>query len=152
MTNKFGMENPRIVGIYLFDAARGLVEQGGDAQGFGLVLQKYLAQVGEGQAGVEDVFDDEDILAFDGFVEVLDELDGAGGALSFAVAGDGDEVEGGVDLDRAGEVGEEDCGAFQHAYHHEFLVVQVAGNLRAHLRDAVWLSVDAYREPQVPGK
>jgi hypothetical protein len=70
-----------VVGLDVLDAARGLVEQGGDAQGFGVVLKEELAQVGEGEAGVENVFDDEDVFALDGLVEVLDELDGAGGAL-----------------------------------------------------------------------
>ena len=104
-----------IIGVDLLDAARRLVEQRGDAQGFGLLLQKDLAQVGEGQAGVEDVFDDQDVLALDRLVEVLDELDGARGALAFAVAGDGDKVKGGVDLEAAGQVGQEEGGALQYA-------------------------------------
>ena len=41
------------------------------------------------------------------------------------------------DLDGAGKVREKDCGAFQHAHHDQFFVVQVAGDLRAHLRNAV---------------
>jgi hypothetical protein len=68
-----------VVGLDFFDAAGGLVEQRGDAQGLGVVLKEELAQVSEGEAGVENVFDDQDVLAFDGLVEILDELDGAGG-------------------------------------------------------------------------
>src|SRR5439155_214347 len=84
-----------------------LVERGG------LVLEHEAGEVAEGEAGVEDVFDDDDVLALDGVVDVLDELDGSGGDAGAAVAGDGDEVEGVVDTDGAGEVGEEDGCAFE---------------------------------------
>src|SRR5580658_2052195 len=91
-----------VVGFDFFETAGGFVEQGGDAEGFGVMLEEDFAQIGEGEAGIENVFDDEDIFSFNGFVEILDELDGAGGALAFAVAGDGDEVKCGVGLDGAG--------------------------------------------------
>ena len=102
----------------------------------GMLLQKDLAQIGEGEAGVENVFDDEHVLALDGLVEILDELDCAGGALALAVAGDGDEVEGGVGLDGARKVDEEKRRALEHADHDQLFAVQVAGDLRAHFGDA----------------
>ena len=40
------------------------------------MLEHEAAEIAEGQAGVEDVFDEDDVLAFDGVVDVLDELDG----------------------------------------------------------------------------
>ena len=55
----------------------------------------------------------------------------------FAVAGDGDEVEGRVDLDGACQVGEKDRGALQHAHHHQLFAVQVAGDCGAHLRHSL---------------
>ena len=79
------------------------------------MLEHEAAEVAEGEAGVEDVFDEDDVLAFDGVVDVFDELDGAGGDAGAAVAGNGDEVEGVGDGDGAGEVGEEDGGAFEYA-------------------------------------
>ena len=75
-----------------------------------MVLEEELAKEGESEAGVENVFDDEDVLPFDGLVEVFDELDCAGGAVALAITGDGDEVECGVGLDGAGEIGEEGSG------------------------------------------
>ncbi len=86
-----------VVGFDGDEAALGFVEAGGDLEGGGFVLEHEAAEVAEGEAGVEDVFDDDDVLAFDGVVDVLDELDGAGGDAGAAVAGDGDEVEGVVD-------------------------------------------------------
>ena len=103
----------------------------------GMLLQEELAQVGEREAGVENVFDDEHVLALDGLIEILDELDGARGALALAVAGNGDEVEGRVGLDGARKVDEEKRGAFEHADHDQLFAVQVAGDLRAHLGDAI---------------
>ena len=95
------------------------------------MLEHEAAEVAEGEAGVEDVFDDDDVLAFDGVVDVFDELDGAGGDAGAAVAGDGDEVEGVVDADGAGEVGEEDGGAFEDSDEDDGLAGVVGGDLGA---------------------
>jgi hypothetical protein len=76
-----------------------------------VVLQEDLAQIAEGDAGVEDVFDDDDVLALDGLVEILDELDGAAGGAAFFVAGDSDEIEGAIDVDAAREVSQRKMAA-----------------------------------------
>jgi len=102
-----------VVGLDGDETPLRFVEAGGDLQRGGLVLEHQTAEIAKGQTGVEDVFDDDDMLAFDGIVYVLDELDGAGGDARTAVAGDGNEIEGVVDLDGAGEVGEEDGRAFE---------------------------------------
>ncbi len=77
------------------------------------------------------------MLAFDGVVDVFDEFDGSAGDASAAVAGDGDEVEGVVDLDGAGEVGEEDGSAFEDADEDDGLAFVVFGDLGADLAGAV---------------
>ena len=100
------------------------------------MLEHEAAQVAEGEAGVEDVFDDDDVLAFDGVVDVFDELDGAGGDAGAAVAGDGDKVEGVVDLDGTGEVGEEDGRAFEDADEDDAVSFVVGGDLLADGVDA----------------
>ncbi len=126
-----------VVGLDGDEAAIGLVEAGGDLERGGFVLEHEAAEVGHGEAGVEDVFDEDDVLAFDGVVDVLDELDGAGGDAGAAVGGDGDEVEGGVDLDGAGEIGEEDGGAFEHADEDDGLAGVVGGDVLAEGGDAI---------------
>src|SRR6185437_13469756 len=103
-----------VICVDLLNTTGGLVEERRDAQRFWSLLEEYLAEVGEGEARVEDVFDDEDVLAFDGLIQVLDELDCAGGALPLAIAGNGNEVEGGIDLYRAGQVCKEDCCALEY--------------------------------------
>ena len=118
-----------VVGFDGDEAAFGFVEAGGDLQRGGLVLEHQPAEVAEGEAGVEDVFDDDDVLALDGVVNVLDELDGAGGDTGAAVAGDGDEVEGVVDLDGAGEIGEEDGCAFEDTNEDDGLASVIGGDL-----------------------
>ena len=125
-----------VVGLDALDAAGGFIEQGGDAQRFGVVLEEELAKEGESEAGVENVFDDEDVLPFDGLVEVFDELDCAGGAVALAITGDGDEVECGVGLDGAGEIGEEGSSALKDTDHDELFAVEVFGDLGAHFGDA----------------
>ena len=126
-----------IIGVDLFEAAGGLVKQGSDAERFWMLLEKQLAQVAEGEAGIENVFDDENVFALDGLVEIFDQLDCAGGAIAFAVAGGGDEIKGRVDLDGPGEIGKEGRGALEHADHDELFAVQVLGDLGAHFGDPV---------------
>src|ERR1035438_5818709 len=109
-----GNGEAHIIGLDLLDAARGLVEQSGDAESFGALLQEELAQVGKGEASVEDVFDDEYVLALDGLVEILDELDRAGGAHALSVTRCCDKVKGGVGLDRARQVSQKGRSAFEH--------------------------------------
>ncbi len=101
------------------------------------MLEHEAAEVAESEAGVEDVFDDDDVLAFDGIVDVFDELDSAGGDAGATVAGDGDEVEGVVDLDGAGEVGEEDGCAFENADEDDGLTLVVGGDLGSDFAGAV---------------
>ena len=52
-----------IIGFNLLQAARRLVEQGSNAQALGFLLQKEFAQIAQGQTGVENVFNDQNILA-----------------------------------------------------------------------------------------
>lgn len=100
------------------------------------MLEHEAAKIAEGEAGVEDVFDDDDVLAFDGVVDILDELDGAGGDTGAAVAGDGDEVEGVIYGDGAGEIGEEDGCALEDADENDGLAGVFGGDLRADLLNA----------------
>ena len=101
------------------------------------MLEHKAAEIAEGEAGVEDVFDDDDVLALDRVVNVFDELDGTGGDTGAAVAGDGDEVEGGVDGDGAGEIGEKDCCAFEDSDEDDGLAGVVGGDLLTQGLDAV---------------
>ena len=126
-----------VVGFDGNEAALGLVEAGCDFERCRLVLEHEAAQIAQREAGVEDVFDDDDVLALDGVVDVLDELDGAGGDAGAAVAGDGDEVECVVDLNGAGEVGEEDGRAFEDADEDDGLAGVVGGDLCADLAGAI---------------
>ena len=50
------------------------------------MLEHEAAEIAKGEAGVEDVFDDDDVFAFDGVVDVLNEFDGARGDTGAAVA------------------------------------------------------------------
>src|ERR1035438_2751195 len=95
-------------------------------------MEEELAEVGEGKAGIEDVLDDENVLPLDGVVKVLDELDGAGGALALSVTGGGYKVECGVGLNGPCEIGEKRGRSLEDTDHHELFAVQVPGNLGAH--------------------
>ncbi len=108
-----------------------LVETGCDLERRWLVLEHKTAEIAEGEAGVEDVFDDDDVLTLDGIVDVFDELDGAGGHTGTAVAGDGNEVEGGIDSDGPCEIGKKDGRAFEDTDEDDGLAGVVGRDLLA---------------------
>ncbi len=105
-------------GVVGFDgnkAALGFVEAGGYFERGRLVLQHEATQIAERQASIKDVFHDDDVPAFDGIVDIFNELDGAGGDARAAIAGYGYKVEGVVDFDGSGEICEKDGGTFEDA-------------------------------------
>src|SRR5581483_3931645 len=88
-------------------SAIGLIQQGRDAQRFGAALFQYVDQVVQRDAAVDDVFDDENVMAFNGYVEVLRHFHLAGGRLVPAVAGDAHELDTSGRFDGPRQIGEE---------------------------------------------
>src|ERR1019366_480191 len=74
-----------------------------------------VAQVGQGETAVEDVFDDEDVATGQVDVEVFQDPYDAARLRRGSIGGDGHEVELERQLNAAGEVGEEDERPFEHA-------------------------------------
>ena len=62
------------------------VEEGADAHAGRLALAELGVQVGQGQAAVDDVFDDDDVLAGDVHIEVFEQSDHTTGMGAAAVA------------------------------------------------------------------
>jgi len=118
-----------VVSVNVFKTARGLVEERGSFEGTGAMLEDEFAEKGNGEAGIEDVFDEDDVFPFGGVIEVLDEFDGSAGALVLAVAGDGDEVKGAVNGDAAGEVGKENSRALEDSNKHDALAGEIGVDL-----------------------
>ena len=101
------------------------------------MLQHQPTQIAQRQAGVEDVLNQDHMASFNWVVDVLDELDGAGGDAGAAVAGDGDKIEGVVDLDGAGEVCEKDGCSFEDADEDDGLAFVVGGDLSSNFAGAI---------------
>src|ERR1017187_407672 len=116
-------------------AAFGLVEQGGDADGVGLALVEQMHEVVESDACIHNVFDNQDVGAFERNVEVLGDLDFTGAGSALAISGDAHEIEGDVALEGAGQIGEEKAGSLKNANELQLARGIIAGNLRAKLAD-----------------
>ena len=100
-------------------------------QRLGAFRQQNSAQVGERQPGVEDVFDEDNVLAFHRLIDIFQQFYFAAVLFLVSVAGNRDEVEAGVELDAAGKVTEENRGALQHPDQHDLLSGEVDGDLFA---------------------
>ena len=92
-------------------------------------------QIGERQARVDDVLDDEDVPALDVDVEVLENPHNSRGVGRRAVARDGHEVDLARHRQMAHEVGQEEDGALEDADEEQVAACVVGGDLRAELGD-----------------
>src|SRR6185312_2793469 len=118
-----------VVSVNVFKTARGLVEERGSFEGTRAMLEDEFAEKGNSEAGIEDVFDEDDVFSFGGVIEVLDEFDGSAGVLVLAVAGNGDKVEGAVDGDAASEIRKKDCRALEDSDEHDALPGEIGIDL-----------------------
>src|SRR5205823_2079421 len=92
-------------------------------------------QVGQREARVDDVLDDEHVPAVDVDVEVLEDPHDAGRVGGGAVARDRHEVDLAGHADLAHQVGHEEDGALQHADEQEVASLVVGRDLPAELAD-----------------
>ena len=97
--------------------------------------EQDVFQVGQRQPSVENVFHQDDVLAFHRLVDILHQLHFPALLLGVAVAGNSDEIEAGVELDLAGKVSKKDRGALQHSDEHHRLTLKIAGDSYAELGD-----------------
>src|SRR5437016_4835383 len=99
----------------------GLVQERAELHRGGAAGGEVVEQVAHGQAGVDDVLDDQYVLALDGSGHVARDLHHAGGLRRFPITGEPDEVDADRQIDRAAEIRHEDVGAFQHAQKDQLL-------------------------------
>jgi hypothetical protein len=125
-------------GEVLDQAAIGPVKERGGGERGRRAERERLAEVVEGEAGVDHVLHDEDVPVGEFGVEVFEEADagvaarvGAGG-----IAGELDEVDRVRDRERAGKVGEEDEARLQRRDEQRVAPFVVVRNLAAELLDA----------------
>jgi hypothetical protein len=125
-------------GQILHEPAVRTVEQGDGGEGRRRAERERLAEVVQRQAGVDHVFDDQDVPAGDLAVEVLQQPDARVAALVGAggVARELEEVEPVGDADGAGEVGDEDEARLQRCDQERLAAVVVARYLPSELSDA----------------
>ena len=114
------------------------VEERRGGQGSGLSQRQCLAELVDGEPGVDDVLDDQDVPAGDLGVEVLEQADARMAALIGAgcVARQLEEVEAGRDAQRAGEVGDEDDARLQRGNEKRLEPFVVARDVTPELADA----------------
>src|SRR5262249_42480052 len=128
-------DKANIIGSDIGDAAFCFVQENRDFQAFWLTLLQNTQQILQGQPGVEDVFHNQDHLAFDAGVEILVEFDLAGGLGVLAVAGHGDEIKRDLPGNLSRKVGQEQYRALQNANQKQGLAGKIRANPLAHFAD-----------------
>src|SRR6266542_4922411 len=116
-------------------AAAVLHEQRAGLDRRGLPRAEAAHEIGERQAGVDDVLQHEDVAVLDVDVEVLEDPDDPGGVASRAVARDRHEVDLARERDMAHEVGHEEDRALEDSDEQEVLALVVRGDLLTELGD-----------------
>src|SRR5256886_6489060 len=99
--------------------------------------REVLPQVGQREAGVDDVLDDQDVAAGEVDLEVLLDANDAAGAGGGPVGRHSHEVELDGQVDGSGEVAHEYERALEHPYEQRRMVGVVGGDLLAELGDAL---------------
>src|SRR5215207_4224037 len=117
--------------------ALGLGQQGAHLQRRRIARAEVAQQVLQGQAGVDDVLDDEHVAPLDRRVEVLEDADDARGLGGRAIGGHGHEVDLARTVDVAHEVGKEEDRPLEHADQQQIALLVVARDLGAQLADPV---------------
>src|SRR5207249_684776 len=112
-------------------ATTGLVEKDARAQALRTARLERTFQRGQGEAGVDDVVDDEHVAARDVDAEVGDDPHRARGAGSRPVARRAEKIDGEIDRQPAHEVGDERHRALENADQHGIRPGVVAGDRAA---------------------
>lgn len=99
-------------------------------------LLQQLREIVQRNSGIDNVFDNQQISAFDGDIKILRYPHLPGTGLLFSVGRDAHEVDEGIALDRSRKIGQEEAGAFQNANQKQRPFRVIAVDLAAHFEYA----------------
>ena len=108
-----------------------LIQEADGPDGGGLSGAEEVLQIGEGQAGIDDILHQHHMTAGDIGIQVLDQLDNAGGLGTRAVAGHGNKVHIDVALHLTAQIDVEEGRALEDTDHNGLLVLVLGGQLHA---------------------
>ena len=121
---------------YVHLSSAGLAQEAGGFQARRIAGAKDFLKVGQRDARVDDVFDDDDMAVFERNIEILQQPDLARAFGRGAVARDRDEIERHGSRHRPGEIGEKDKRALEHGDKvQRFALAIVAIDLGSQLTD-----------------
>src|SRR5918998_3378546 len=123
----------KVLDVEVHLAPGGLCEEGTDLQGSGFPRPERAHEVGEGQAGVYDVFDDENVAAGNVLFQVLEDADDTARGGARTVGANVHEVQLARQVDFAHQVAHNHDGAAEDADEEEPLALVVFGDAGAHL-------------------
>jgi 5-methylthioadenosine/S-adenosylhomocysteine deaminase len=125
-----------VLDLHVHLATGRLAEEARRAQHPRIARTQNILEVGEGQTGVDNVLDDEDVLAVERGVEVFREPDFAGTRSAFRVARDRHEIHRDAAFHVPDQVRHEDEGALEDG--DEVKVSRIVrANLRGHFGHAI---------------
>jgi cobalt-zinc-cadmium efflux system protein len=129
---------PEVVDVDLDLGPFRLADECTGPDGRGTMGTEHADQVLERMGGIDDILDDQDVLAFDVAAHVHDQPHGSRRRAAAIVARYGDELDRAGDCQFARQIGQENERALQHADQHELIGVGIVrGDLRrefAHAR------------------
>src|ERR1035438_580532 len=81
-----------VIDGHLHDAAAGSIEERTNGERIGRAAGQVLQEVAEREAGIDDILDQQHVLAFDAVVEILGDAHHAGSTAAVGEAGDTQEI------------------------------------------------------------
>jgi hypothetical protein len=119
----------KIVGLDLNFSPSLLIEKGTDFYGAGVQEREPILQKPDRSATVDDIFDDENILAFDGNLDIFGDLNLSRGLHSGPITGNPNKIYFEGNFEMADQIGEEYKGALKDADQHEFVIAVIFRDL-----------------------
>ena len=115
----------------LLDPRRSFTQQRSHVQRAWIALQKNPLKIGQGAAGIQDVFDEDRVQAFDAVVQILGQPDLPRTAAELPITGYRDEIERDFEINLPDQIGEKNRCAFKNTDEVQALAAKVGSDLAA---------------------
>jgi uncharacterized damage-inducible protein DinB len=125
-----------IIGVHLGDAALGFIEKDSNPEMLRLALFEELYEKFQGEAGIQNILDNQNRAALDGDFQVLGEFHFARRIGAMAIAGNAEKIEGHFSAKLASEIGKEKYRAFEDADEVDGFIGEIAAYVLRDFADA----------------
>ena len=127
-----------VINIHVYFASFFLVEERAYANALRLTLLHHLHKIGQGKAGVNDIFYQQYVFVFDAAVQIFYDTNNTARFRRISIGRNSHEIQSYVDVggNCPHQVGKENYSSLEDTYDYQFFPGVIASNLFSYLSDA----------------